>query len=66
MIEHEYLTTDDLALLLRTSPESIRYWRHVRRGPTSFKAGRRVLYARDDVRAWLEERRQAALASRSG
>lgn len=64
MIEHEYLTTDDLARLLRTSPESIRWWRHVGRGPTSFKAGRRVLYARDDVHAWLAQQRAAALASR--
>jgi hypothetical protein len=48
-IEPKYLTTEDLADLLRTSPETIRYWRHIGHGPISFKVGRRVLYAQSDV-----------------
>lgn len=51
------LTTEELADLLRTSPESCRYWRHVGKGPKSFKVGRRVLYAREDVEAFLAEAR---------
>ena len=49
----EYMTTHELANLMRTSPESVRFWRHVGKGPRSFKAGRAVLYARSDVEDWL-------------
>jgi len=34
----------------------LRYWRHVGKGPRSFKIGRRVLYARADVLAYIAER----------
>jgi excisionase family DNA binding protein len=50
----EYLTTEEVATAVRTSPETVRYWRHVGKGPESFKLGRRVLYARKDVEAWIE------------
>jgi excisionase family DNA binding protein len=53
----KYLTTEELASLLRTSPETCRYWRHVGKGPQSFKVGRRVLYDEADVRAWVAEQR---------
>lgn len=51
------LTTEELAELLRTSPETCRYWRHVGKGPKSFKVGRRVLYAREDVERFIDEAR---------
>jgi excisionase family DNA binding protein len=54
---HEYLTTAEVAHLLRTSPESVRYWRHVGKGPTSFRVGRKVLYDRRDVEAWIKAAR---------
>ena len=41
----EYLTTEEVAQKLRTPAETVRYWRHVGKGPKSFKIGRRVLYA---------------------
>ncbi len=47
----KYLTTEEVAELLRTSPETVRFWRHVGKGPKSFKLGRRVLYDVDDVEA---------------
>lgn len=48
------LTTEEVADWLRTSPETVRFWRHVGKGPRSFKIGRRVLYARSDVEAYVE------------
>lgn len=57
-----YLTTEEVAALLRTPAETVRYWRHVGKGPKSFKVGRRVLYAVEDVQAFLEEARTAAAA----
>jgi excisionase family DNA binding protein len=58
-----YLTTQEVAEILRTSAETVRYWRHIGTGPKSFKAGRRVLYAGEDVDAWIGEQRAAAGAS---
>ncbi|GAA4698000.1 helix-turn-helix domain-containing protein [Nocardioides nanhaiensis] len=51
----QFMTTEEVAELLRSSPATLRYWRHVGRGPRSFKAGRRVLYAREDVHAWIAD-----------
>ena len=50
----DYLTTLEVAELCRTSPETVRYWRHTRFGPPSFRLGRRVLYRRADVQDWLD------------
>jgi Helix-turn-helix domain len=54
---NRFLTTEELADLLRTSPETVRYWRHVDRWPASFKVGRRVLYAVQDVENVIEAAR---------
>lgn len=53
-----HLTSEELAETCRTSVETVRYWRHIGKGPKSFKVGRRVLYALDDVEAWLAEARR--------
>ena len=58
-----YLTTAEVAEMLRTPIETVRYWRHVDKGPKSFKVGRRVLYAVEDVDAWLAEARLAGAAA---
>lgn len=50
----EHLTTAEVSDVLRTPAETVRYWRHIGKGPKSFKVGRRVLYRREDVEAWLE------------
>lgn len=49
-----HLTTVEVANECRTAVETVRYWRHIGYGPPSFKIGRRVLYRREDVDAWLE------------
>ena len=55
----KYLTTEEVADLLRAPVESVRYWRHIGKGPRSFKVGRRVLYAAEDVDAFVREARKA-------
>ncbi|MFZ1410592.1 MAG: helix-turn-helix domain-containing protein [Micropruina sp.] len=50
-----YMTTEEVASLCRTVPETVRYWRHTGKGPKSFKLGRRVLYERKAVENWLAE-----------
>ncbi len=53
-MSERYLTTSDLAELFRTSPETVRYWRHIGYGPKGRKVGRRVLYERSEVEAFWE------------
>jgi DNA-binding transcriptional MerR regulator len=54
------LTTEELADRYRTTQETVRYWRHIGKGPRSWKVGKRVLYAREDVEAWEREAREGA------
>jgi predicted DNA-binding transcriptional regulator AlpA len=49
-----YLVTEEVAALFRTSPSTVRYWRHLGKGPRSIKVGRRVLYRQSDVQAWAD------------
>jgi excisionase family DNA binding protein len=52
--EPELLTITEAAELLRAPVATLRYWRHLGSGPRSFRLGRRVLYRRDDLKAWVE------------
>lgn len=58
----KYLTTEEVADTLRTSPETVRYWRYVGKGPVSFKVGKSVLYALEDVEAFIAAAREKAIA----
>src|SRR3954468_6051901 len=53
----ELLTIAEAALLLRAPVATLRYWRHLGTGPRSFRVGRRVLYRRDDLDAWVDAQR---------
>ena len=61
----ELLTIGEAAQLLRASVATLRYWRHLGTGPRSFRLGRRVVYRRDDLRAWIDARHDADGAGRS-
>jgi DNA-binding transcriptional MerR regulator len=57
----DLITVLEAAERLRTPAATLRYWRHVGIGPKSFKIGRRVVYRRDDLEAWVEtQRKQSA------
>jgi predicted DNA-binding transcriptional regulator AlpA len=53
------LKLPEVAAELRTPEATLRYWRHVGKGPRSFKLGRAVVYEAGDVAQWLEEQRVA-------
>ena len=61
----ELLTIAEAAQLLRAPVATLRYWRHLGTGPHSFRLGRRVLYRRDDLRAWIDARHDADSAGRA-
>src|SRR5512132_3284415 len=58
----ELLTTNEVAEIIRTPADTLRYWRFLGKGPRSVKLGRRVLYARTDVEAWIEAQRAGQTA----
>lgn len=55
----DLLTVDELAEELRVPAGTFRSWRAQRKGPKSFKIGRRVVYRRSEVEAWLAAQEQA-------
>jgi excisionase family DNA binding protein len=50
----DLLTISEAAELLRAPVATLRYWRHLGTGPRSFRVGRRVLYRRVDLNAWID------------
>lgn len=54
----ENMTMQEVSDQLRTPIDTLRYWRHLGKGPKSFKLGRRVLYNRADVEAFIAEARR--------
>jgi DNA-binding transcriptional MerR regulator len=50
------LTTEEVAAHFRTSPATVRYWRHIGIGPTGVRVGRRVLYDELEVNRWWESK----------
>src|SRR4051812_491957 len=62
----DLLTTAEVAQIMRSPVSTLRYWRHLGTGPHSFRLGRRVVYRRADVTAWLLEQSEAGRAERAG
>ena len=54
----ELLTITEAAEMLRAPVATLRYWRHRNIGPRSFRLGRRVLYRRSDVHAWIDDQQR--------
>ena len=50
----EYLTVKEAADLLRTPIATLYQWNHKRIGPPAHKVGRRLLYSRSRLIAWVE------------
>jgi excisionase family DNA binding protein len=55
IMESEYMTTAEVAELVRAPSETVRYWDHIGKMPKSIKLGRRRLFRRVDVLRWLED-----------
>jgi predicted DNA-binding transcriptional regulator AlpA len=59
IVESEYLDSLDLEKLTGTASSTWRYWATIGQGPASFKLGRRRVWKRDVVLAWLEHQEAA-------
>lgn len=53
--DDEMLTIKEVSALLRVPEATLRYWRHLSKGPRGFRIGRSVRYWRTEVALWLEE-----------
>lgn len=51
----DYLDAVALERLTGTKASTWRYWAYLGTGPASFKIGRRRVWRRDDVMAWIAE-----------
>ncbi len=60
----DLLTTSEVAERTRLPVGTLRYFRHCGTGPESFRLGRRVVYRRDAVEAWITA--QEAAGRRAG
>lgn len=56
----ELLTNNEVSTEWRIPAATLRFWRHKGTGPKSFKLGRRVMYRRRDVEAWVQAAYDAA------
>jgi hypothetical protein len=54
------LADAEISALTRVPLATLRYWRHIGKGPRSFKLGGRVADKRGDVEAWVEAQYNAA------
>src|SRR4051794_12446233 len=64
--EPELRTITEAAELLRAPVATLRYWRHLGTGPRSFRLGRRVVYRREDLYAWVDTQVHRSDASQGG
>lgn len=57
----EYLTTKQVSDQFGFFEGTLRYYRHCGIGPASFRMGRRVVYRRSEVEAWIKAQESATV-----
>jgi hypothetical protein len=60
MNDEELLTLDEVAEILKTSANTVRWWRQQLASPDFFKIGKRLYTTACDVRAFVRRERLAA------
>lgn len=58
--DDELLTIEDVAEILRTPVNTMRWWRQIGRGPQFFTIGRRLYIEVGDLRNFIRRQREAA------
>ena len=57
--DQDLLTLAEVAAVLRTPVNTLRWWRQCGEGPAFFKIGRHLVTTLGDLRAWVEEPKSA-------
>lgn len=55
MQDAEFITTREAASIVHQEEGTLAQWRYLGTGPRYYKAGRKPLYKRSEVLAWLEQ-----------
>lgn len=58
--DDELLTIEDVAEILRTPVNTMRWWRQIGRGPRFFTIGRRLYIEAGDLRDFIRQQRAVA------
>lgn len=48
-------TIEEAAEFLRTPVSTLRYWRHMKKGPRAARIGGRIMYRQADLENWLND-----------
>jgi predicted DNA-binding transcriptional regulator AlpA len=48
------LRVEDVSEMTGVSPDTLRHWRHQQTGPKSARLGKRIVYRKADVIAWVD------------
>jgi excisionase family DNA binding protein len=59
MDDQLWLTTPEVAELLRVTVRTIHDWRQQRIGPPAYRIGRQLLWKRREVEEWVERQKDA-------
>ena len=49
----QLITTEELAVVLEVTHDTLREWRRLKQGPDFVKTGKNVMYRQKDVMEWL-------------
>jgi predicted DNA-binding transcriptional regulator AlpA len=60
----EIMTTRQVSETTGIPVGTLRFWRHTNQGPASFSLGKKVVYRRSELEAWIAE--QEAATRRGG
>lgn len=52
----QLLTSKEAADMLRIKPRTLMQWRKMGKAPPAHKAGRKLLYDKDELQAWVKKR----------
>jgi excisionase family DNA binding protein len=58
----EWMTTEEVARHLHVSTRTVHDWRQTRNGPPAYRVGRRLLWRRAEVDAWVRDQVAAPAA----
>ncbi|PPI95185.1 helix-turn-helix transcriptional regulator [Nocardia nova] len=61
MDSKEYMQAKDCEQLTGIPAGTWRYWAHIGAGPASFKLGRRRVWRRSTIEAWIKEQEAASV-----
>lgn len=53
--QFQLLTIEETAEQLRTPVSTLRYWRHMKKGPRAARIGGRLMYRQADLENWLND-----------